>query len=77
MNRTDEFLGELLFRYEADGNFSPSSAGSCWFSIAERGEQTCYLFVCVGFLGGGMGEFIKMCFVEHHSQEENLSIQTR
>lgn len=60
MNRTDQFLGELLFWYEADGNFSPSSAGSCWFSLAERGKQTCHLFVCVGFLGGGMGE---LCFV--------------
>lgn len=74
MNRTDHFLGELLFWYEADGNFYPSSAGSCCFSVAERDEHTRHLLVCVRFLGGGMGEFIKMCFVEHHSREETLSI---
>lgn len=33
--------------------------------------------VPIGFLGGGMGEFIEMCFVEHHLQEENLIIPTR
>lgn len=30
--------------------------------------------VSVGILGDGMGEFIEMCFVEHHLQEENLII---
>lgn len=40
----------------------------------ERNEQTCCSFVCVGFLGGGIHEFVIMCFIAHHSQGDNLSV---